>query len=416
MATILAYTSYAIGHLFPMVPLLLELKSRGHTIHIRTLGSQVEHMRRLGLACEAVDSRIASIVHEDYLATSATDSLRHAARTFSRRGEIDGPDFLAAAEATNPDLAIVDFTAWGAASAVESLGIPWVCFEPGTPVLNAPGTPPFGPGLAPMSGPVGRIRDAIVRRMVIGAVEKTYMPAINQLRAQYRLDPVANVDELFRKAPLMIVTTAKPFEYEVSDWGPNVIMVGACAWEPPAENPEWLGVIDRPIALVTTSSEFQNDARLVEAAFNALASEPLHIVATVPAGSAASFTPPGNATVVEYVAHSQVLPKAAVAITHGGMGATQKALSFGIPVCVVPFGRDQFEVARRVEVSKSGTMLPAKKLTPERLHAAVKTAMTMKPGAERVARGYLVTGSAAAGADAVEQRLLRSLIPGHSMR
>ena len=30
------------------------------------------------------------------------------------------------------------------------------------------------------------------------------------------------------------------------------------------------------------------------------------------------------------------------------MGITQKALAAGVPVCAVPFGRDQFEVARRV--------------------------------------------------------------------
>ena len=34
----------------------------------------------------------------------------------------------------------------------------------------------------------------------------------------------------------------------------------------------------------------------------------------------------------------------------GGAGATQKALASGVPVCVVPFGCDQLEVARRVEV------------------------------------------------------------------
>jgi hypothetical protein len=30
------------------------------------------------------------------------------------------------------------------------------------------------------------------------------------------------------------------------------------------------------------------------------------------------------------------------------LGTTQKALARGVPVCVVPHGRDQFEVARRV--------------------------------------------------------------------
>jgi UDP:flavonoid glycosyltransferase YjiC (YdhE family) len=101
-----------------------------------------------------------------------------------------------------------------------------------------------------------------------------------------------------------------------------------------------------------------------------------------------------------------VLDRAVCAITHGGMGATQKALSRGVPVCVVPHGRDQFEVARRVEVSGSGTQLAAKKLTTERLKAKVREAMSMAAGTRRVADGYRATGGVARGADVVEHRLL----------
>jgi UDP:flavonoid glycosyltransferase YjiC (YdhE family) len=46
------------------------------------------------------------------------------------------------------------------------------------------------------------------------------------------------------------------------------------------------------------------------------------------------------------------------------MGSTQKALAHGVPVCVVPFGRDQLEVARRVEVAEAGTRLSARRLGP----------------------------------------------------
>ena len=41
MAVVLAYTSPAIGHLFPFCALLGELASRGHQIHVRTLDAGV---------------------------------------------------------------------------------------------------------------------------------------------------------------------------------------------------------------------------------------------------------------------------------------------------------------------------------------------------------------------------------------
>ncbi len=105
-----------------------------------------------------------------------------------------------------------------------------------------------------------------------------------------------------------------------------------------------------------------------------------------------------------------MLDAAACAVTHGGMGATQKALARGVPVCAVPFGRDQREVARRVEVAGAGTRLPAGRLSPSRLRDAVLRAMTMTDGARRVAAGYRAAGGPAAAAAAVETRLLGSRV------
>jgi hypothetical protein len=123
-------------------------------------------------------------------------------------------------------------------------------------------------------------------------------------------------------------------------------------------------------------------------------------------GAAHRVRPASNATLREFVPHGVVLYRSVCAVTHGGMGVTQKALNRGVPVCVVPFGRDQFETARRVEVAHCGARLPAKKLTPARLRAKVREAMTMTDGAKRVAAGFTATGGVARGADLIEQRVL----------
>jgi UDP:flavonoid glycosyltransferase YjiC (YdhE family) len=174
----------------------------------------------------------------------------------------------------------------------------------------------------------------------------------------------------------------------------------------PNTTPDWLASIDRPVVLVTTSSENQGDHNLVLTAIAALADEPVHVVATLPAGQTDEITTSPNATVCRFVPHGMVLDRAVCAVTHGGMGATQKALARGVPVCVVPYGRDQFEVARRVEVAGCGTRLPAKRLSAERLRIKVGEAMTMTDGAQRVAAGFAATGGVARGADLFEQRVL----------
>ncbi len=126
MSTILAYTSPALGHLFPMTPLLLELRSRGHRVHVRTLAGQVDRMESLGLEASAMDARVEAIENTDWKAGNARAALAGAVATFAARGEYDGADLENAIADLRPDLLVVDINAWGAQIAAEASGLPFV--------------------------------------------------------------------------------------------------------------------------------------------------------------------------------------------------------------------------------------------------------------------------------------------------
>jgi MGT family glycosyltransferase len=408
MATILAYTSPALGHVLPISALLSELSRRGHAVHLRTFSVGMEIGQRLGFATEAIDPRIEAIEHDDWKASNPGAGLKRAFAVFGLRAQLEVPDVTDAIARVHPDALLIDVLCWGALSAAEAGAIPWACFSPFTPPLRADGMPPYGPGLRPLPNLFGRVRDAIVRTVVSGPVNSG-LPPVNEIRERLHLRRVSSMDEFWRRAPLMLLASGKPFEYPHADYGDAVQMIGPCPLDPrPDTVPDWLASIDRPIVLVTTSSEKQRDAKLVQTAVAALVDEPVHVVATMPAGQPDDFAVPPNATVCQMIPHGVVLDRAVCAVTHGGMGATQKALDRGVPVCVVPFGRDQFEVARRVEVAGCGTRLPAKRLSAERLRTKVREAMTMTDGAQRVAAGFAATGGVARGADLFEQRVLSS--------
>ncbi|MDZ4267791.1 MAG: glycosyltransferase [Mycobacterium sp.] len=407
MATILAYTSPALGHMLPISALLLELRRHGHRVRLRTLSSCVELGQSLGFDTDAINPRIEEIALDDWTTTDPRRALKLGVTAFARRAEHEVADLADAIAAFRPDALLIDVNCWGALSAAEAGDIPWACFAPYTPPLESPGVPPFGLGLQPWRGVVGRVRDAVARLVVTKSVERVMLPPVNAVRADVGLESVGSVDEYLRRAPLMLVATGKPFQYPQTDWGETVHMIGPCALDPgPQTVPDWLAAIDRPIVLVTTSSERQEDTALVRTAITALPDEPVHVVATLPAGHAGNITASPNVTVRGRAPHGVILDRAVCAVTHGGMGATQKALLHGVPVCVVPFGRDQFEVARRVEVARCGTRLPAKKLSPPRLAAKVRDAMTMAEGARRVAAGFEATGGVAHGAELYERRCL----------
>src|ERR1700743_3365931 len=92
MAVILAYGSPALGHLYPMAALLRELAGRGHRIHVRTMASEVDTMRSIGLHAEAVDPRIEAIAGNDQLERNAFGVLKTTIDVLCRRAVIEVDD------------------------------------------------------------------------------------------------------------------------------------------------------------------------------------------------------------------------------------------------------------------------------------------------------------------------------------
>jgi UDP:flavonoid glycosyltransferase YjiC (YdhE family) len=62
---VLAYTSPARGHLYPLVPILDELAGRGHRIPVRTLASEVALMSARGFDAAPIAAPIEGIAHDD---------------------------------------------------------------------------------------------------------------------------------------------------------------------------------------------------------------------------------------------------------------------------------------------------------------------------------------------------------------
>jgi UDP:flavonoid glycosyltransferase YjiC (YdhE family) len=340
------------------VPILDELRVRGHEVVLRTLESEIEEMRSRGFEAAPISREVEALPMEDWRARTIAGAGLRAVRTIRARAPHDLRDLEQTVETTRPDALIVDVLASGALSAAMSWGGPWCCYRP-----------------FPL--PPSRI-----------ALE------------------LLGIGRALSVAPLHLYMTVPRFESSRRNRLAGLVMVGPCQWEPPGDLPVEVADAGEPLILVTTSTEFQDDGRLVKVALEALAGEPVHAVATVPTASTLELEVPGNATVVPFAPHTAILKRSVCAITHGGMGATQKALALGVPVCAVPFGRDQFEVARRVEAAGAGSRLLARRLRADRLRAKVREAIACRAGAEQIGRACGEAGGAVAAADAIEQRLM----------
>lgn len=405
MARLLVYTSPARGHAFPVTPTLLELRSRGHDVTVRTLSAAVEPLQAAGLDAEPLPPEIEGRQIDDFRARTPIGALRRGFTAWMDRAEIELDDLRGAIAHHAPDALLIDTNAWGATAVAETSGLPFARFHAFPLPMVADGVPPFGPGLAPRGGRSGRLRDALVRAALVPPLDRGSLPRLNPIRARVGAPPIAHLTDAYVGTSPLLLFSAEPFEYPRA-WPPNVHRVGPGLWDPPAgdgdaELLDWIDRRGRPVVLVSVSSEFQDDGRIVDVALEALAGEDVSVVATMPAGAGARRAP-ANARVVRFASHEALLPRAAAVVCHAGMGITQKALAHGVPVCAVPFGRDQMEVARRVVVADAGVKVGAARLRPATLRRAVARARAKAPGAARIADAFRTAGGAPRAADLME--------------
>lgn len=401
MSTILVTTSPARGHLYPLVPTLLELRARGHRVHVRTLAGEVALLESLGLEASPMAPAIEGRALDDWRAKNPLQAVGLAFTTWLERAAHELPDLRAAIESVQPDVLFIDVNSWGSLAAAEASGLPFAVFSPYFLNVRAPGRPPFGLGLAPATGVLGRLRDALLR-LVTGLGTRSYLGRLNAMRAEVGLPALAGFEQLTAPAHRVLAYTAEPFEYNHGGWPENVRLVGPGIWEPRSSPAAGEQEDRRPLVLVTCSTEFQDDGALIQTALDALEGQDVEVVATTAALDPAGFRAPANAKVVRYAAHGPLLRRAVAVICHGGMGITQKALTAGVPVCVVPWGRDQLDVGRHVELAGAGVMVPRGRLGVDTLRTAVQQTRSSRAGAERVARAFAQSGGAPMAADILE--------------
>lgn len=365
-------------------------------------------MARVGFAAAPIAPAIESIENDDWRARTPMGANKRLMKRFAERAEHEITDLERAVAEVGPDVLLIDISTLGAATMAEAGPRPWAHWTPYLTPLPSRDAPAFGLGLHPRRDRVGRVRDALLERLVLGPPEREAARNANALRRRFGLEPFRRGTELWGVAPLNLYFTAEPFEYARSDWPDSFRLLGPGTWEPPADPPDWLQELERPIVLVTLSTEFQNDGKLAAVALEALRNEDVEVAVTTAAIDPARFNPPPNAHVERFLPHTALLRQAACVVCHGGMGITQRALAAGVPVCVVPFGRDQLEVAGHVTWCDAGTRLAPSRLRPDRLRAAVRKATGKRPGAQRVAEAFAEAGGAPAGADALEELVTHS--------
>jgi len=111
---------------------------------------------------------------------------------------------------------------------------------------------------------------------------------------------------------------------------------------------------------------------------------------------------------IDYAPFSQLFPKAAVVIHHGGIGTTAQTLAAGVPSLVVPASHDQFDNAARLIRLGVASSVHLSKVTVKSLAASLQSVISTQSLATK-ARQLSITINRESGPTAAIHALTASL-------
>ena len=243
-----------------------------------------------------------------------------------------------------------------------------------------------------------------------GPLVEMFAPGIaisNAHRAELGLPAIQSLGDVHDSCACAIVALPKEFEPDVPD-AANVLRTGPVLDAPPLSREidgVDLGDGSKPLVLVSLSTSEQGQADLLQRCADAVGRLPVRaIVTTGPSLDPSSVTAAGNTQVVRYVPHAEILPAAALVITHAGLGTTMAALGRGVPLLCTPMGRDQFFNAEQVQTLGAGRMLMPDSSTEDIARAAADVLEhdRFKEGAKQLAVVISGYGGAAEAASTME--------------
>jgi UDP:flavonoid glycosyltransferase YjiC (YdhE family) len=304
----------------------------------------------------------------------------------------------------DPEVVVADIITSAASLAAQAEGRRWATLVPHVMPTGASGFPIYSTGAVYPRTALGKRFWRAVRPVVMTGEEQGRVE-LNGARDRVGLPPLAEVHGGISRE-LAIVATFPQLEYPRPAGWPGMRITGPLLWEQP------FGEVDpppgdAPLVLVAPSTSQDPEQRLVRAALEGLAGEPVRVLATTNRRPPPSPIPvPANARLVDWVSYAQTMPLCDAVVCHAGHGTMARSLASGAPVVACGHAGDQAENAARVRWAGVGVSLPRRFQTPRGVRLAVSRLLA-NPGyrrrAEELRDWAAAHDGAAAAADAVEE-------------
>jgi UDP:flavonoid glycosyltransferase YjiC (YdhE family) len=354
------------GHVFPAISLARGLAAGGHRVMVETWPQWKDAVEGEDLAFAAADQYQVFPPPPD-------------GRTGGGQAALA---LMPLIEEFRPDVVINDVLTIAPALAAEKAGVKWATLIPHLYPVQEEGSPLFSIGAMPPRTGLGRLAWRASSRVLRHGLEL----GRDDLNRQRKIVGLPPTDRFHGgiSPDLALIATFPQLEYREPS-ALNAHITGPMPFEiPHPDVPVPPG--DGPLVLVAPSTSQDPDNRLVRSALEAMADLPVRVIATTNrVGRMDSSSVPENATLVDWISYSQVMPLASLVICHGGHGTIARALAEGVPVLACPIAGDMNENATRVAWSGAGLAIRWSLVRPRSVRWAVSRLLTDRSFADRAA-------------------------------
>lgn len=382
------------GHINPTLPVVAELVRRGHHVTYHSLPEFDDAIAATGATVlpypdvATPPDRLSPVTALEWVTRVSLDLVPVVAEDLRRTGA---------------DLVVHDAGClWGAVAA-RHLGIPAAAFYT-TFALNR--------HVLSATAAAGLLLPTALRRpgLVAG-----FLRARRELSRRFDAPGVPRFDMANISEPLNLVFTSREFQVAAGTFGPGHRFVGpSLGARPPVPDFPLDGLRD-PVVYLSLGTVFSGDAGLLRGMMDALA--PIAgtlVLATGRTDPAELGARPANVLAARTVPQLDVLDRAALFVTHGGMNSVNEALDAGVPMLVRPIEADQPLVAARVAELGAGLVL-APAADPRTVREQALRVLD-EPRFRAVAEHLRTAQRAAGGYHRAADELERALTPAGSVR
>ncbi len=393
---VLIFPLGSAGDVHPFLGVGAALAARGHDVIVATSGYFEPVVRKTGLQFASLGTA------QDFEKVTQDPNLWHPKKAFEtvvRKGIEPGyaRTLEIAREFHQPgNTVIVGSTlAIGGRTAAEIVGAPFVTVHLAPSIFFSIDKPPLFAGM--WWGPrvprfATRFQFWVAKRLTDGIV----LPGLNKFRAAHGLAPASDVVRQWWHSPRRVIGLFPAwFGPPQRDWPPQVRLTGFPMFdeqghrEPPEGLEEFLRAGDAPV-IFTPGSAMAHGQDFFRQSVRActLLGRRAILLSQFPETIPRDLPP--SVRHFRYIPFSEVFPRAAALVSHGGIGTTAQALRAGIPHLVQHMAHDQLDNAQRlVELGVGESLAAAKYRAPavaEKLGRLLKDPAVKQRSAELAAR------------------------------